>query len=474
MKKGILIALVCLLVAVTGVGIYAIKGENICKNVYVKGINVGGLTKEDAKSKLEKEYEMDVITFKYQSKSWKLEPSKVEMTYDIDKTIDNAYMVNRDKNVVVNIFNGFLSTVGAKKEINVVVDLNKEKVKEELQEIAKEIDVEVKNATLKVDGEKITTEKEKEGLKLEIDKTIKKLVDTVKNGKFEEELIVTKIEPEVVSSDLENIDTLLGSYSTVLVDSTPARVENIKLACSSNNDLIIMPDEEFSYNEHTGDRSKENGYKSAHVIQGGEVTNGVGGGICQVSSTMFNTVLYAGLEIVSRTNHSIPSDYVGLGRDATVSDYGTDFIFKNSLKNPVFIKSYCDGKRVYCQIFGHKSDKQNIEISAVVNAVISNNTIETKDPNLEEGVTEVIERGRVGRRVTTYRIYYDKDGKEINKELVCSSYYPAKNKEVKVGTKKKEQTQPENPGGTGGNGGTEGGGGTAPNPPSSEGGEVTP
>ena len=109
-----------------------------------------------------------------------------------------------------------------------------------------------------------------------------------------------------------------------------------------------MPGESFSYNEHTGTRTISNGYKNAPVIVQGVVQEGIGGGVCQVSSTLYNAVLYAGLEIESIKNHSIPSSYVPKGRDATVSGGAIDFIFKNNLKYPVYIKNSVYGNTLTC------------------------------------------------------------------------------------------------------------------------------
>ena len=205
-----------------------------------------------------------------------------------------------------------------------------------------------------------------------------------------------------------------------------------------------MPGQEFSYNNYTGERTKENGYKDAHVISGGEVTFGTGGGVCQVSSTIFNSVLYAGLDIVTRINHSIPSTYVGLGRDATVNDSGIDFVFKNNYENPVFIKNYYNNGKITCQIFGVESDKKDIEISTTVNATIEYSTIKQVDTNISEGATKALESGRKGYSVTTYRIFYDKDGNEIKKETVCQSHYPSKNAVIAVGSNKSNSNNNSN------------------------------
>ena len=449
MKKGIGIGVLLLVIILMGIGVYSLSSDKIAKNVYVKDVNIGKLTKDEAKDKIIKEYHMEPFKFNYQDDEWIIESEKVNVTYDIDKTIENAYNVNRNSNIFANIFKSIKSTIGFKTKVNVVVDFDKDKLNKELEKISEDINVEVKNATLDVKDDKVKVVKEKTGLELDRKSSIENFVKTLQSGIFEEELVVTKIEPEVRSSDLKNIDTLLGSYSTVLSDRSAGRVENIKLAAKKTSDVLLMPGEEFSYNEHTGIRNAENGYKNAAVISGGKVVDGLGGGVCQVSSTMFNTVLYAGLDIVSRTNHSIRSSYVPLGRDATVTDGAIDFVFRNGHKNPVFIKNYYSNGRITCQIFGVKSDKQKIEIQTSINATIPYGVREKSDSTLKEGERKILERGRTGYKVTTYRIFYDKNGKVVKKETVCSSYYPKKDEEVAVGTQKVEEQKPEegqNPG----------------------------
>lgn len=435
MKKGIVLGILCLILILLGIGIYPIKGDKIAKNVYVSDINIGNLTKDAAKEKLNNEYKMETFNFKYKNDEWSVDPKEIEVTYDIDKTINNAYDVNREGNIIVNIFKSLKSMAGAKTEINVAINCNEDKLEKQLKNISKDINVEVKNATLKINNDNVEVVKEENGLELNIESSKKNFISNLQNGNFSEELIVTKIEPKINSSDLEKIDTLLGSYTTVLSDVSYERVENIKLAAKKTSDILLMPGEEFSYNKHTGARNAKNGYKNAHVISGGEVAYGMGGGICQVSSTMFNSVLYAGLDIVSRTNHSIPSDYVALGRDATFSDSGIDFVFKNNYKNPVFIKNYYSNGTVTCQIFGVKSDNKKIEIATKLNSTIPYSTTKQKDSSLPKGSTKILEVGRTGYRVTTYRIYYDEKGKKTKTETVCSSYYPSKNSVVAVGTK---------------------------------------
>ena len=363
MKKKIILSIFLLILILTGLGVYCINGDKISKNVYVQNINIGDLTKDEAKDKLSSEYKIQSFKFNYKEKTWDIDPKTLDINYDLDKTINKAYDVNRKGNIIQNIFKSLQNLAGIKTKVNLVMNCDEDKLKSELEKISKEVNKDSKDATIKIEKKKVKVVKEETGLKLDIEKTKENFIEDINKGKSTQKLVVSQIKPKIKSSDLKGIDTLLGSYSTTLYDSGYGRVQNIKLATKKTSDVILMPGETFSYNKHTGVRSAENGYKLAHVISSGKVAYGIGGGVCQVSSTLFNAVLYSGLDIVSRTNHSIPSTYVDVGRDATVSDSGIDFVFKNNYKHPVFIKNnYKDGV-IKCQIFGHKSDKKNIEIS---------------------------------------------------------------------------------------------------------------
>ena len=152
-------------------------------------------------------------------------------------------------------------------------------------------------------------------------------------------------QPEVTSEQLhsEILAHELGKYTTDYSSSSNDRAYNIKLACEKINGYVLAPGEEFSYNDVVGPRTVERGFRIANVYVGNTVQPGIGGGICQVSSTMYNSVVFADLEITARRNHTLPVSYVPLGRDATVSYGATDFKFKNNTNYPVEIKAIAEG-----------------------------------------------------------------------------------------------------------------------------------
>jgi vancomycin resistance protein YoaR len=135
----------------------------------------------------------------------------------------------------------------------------------------------------------------------------------------------------------------IGQYATYYNASNKNRSHNVSLAAKAINNYVVFPNESFSFNEVVGKRTKETGYLRAPVIVRGEMSEDVGGGICQISSTLFNAVDRAGLKIIKRYSHSRNVKYVPPGRDATVSWYGPDFVFQNKYDQPILIRAYASG-----------------------------------------------------------------------------------------------------------------------------------
>lgn len=209
-------------------------------------------------------------------------------------------------------------------------------------ELSQQVYIEPKNAFLDVYG---NLQPEEVGYQL--DKTaFKTLYSTYFYGKGAKTLIVPKkpIYPKVDSELLSRIrQQAIGYYVTYFNSYNKSRTNNIKKSAEAINNYVLFPGETFSFNQIVGQRTKERGYTPAPIIVRGELSEGIGGGICQVSSTLFNAVDRAGLKIVKRYSHSKRVPYVPPGRDATVSWYGPDFVFSNNYKHPILIRSKVSG-----------------------------------------------------------------------------------------------------------------------------------
>ena len=255
------------------------------------------------------------------------------------------------------------------------------------------------------------------------------------------------IMPKYTKAELEAglfADTL-GTYNTSFATSAQNRADNVALAASSINSIIMMPGDVFSFNQALGERTIANGYKVAHAYAAGEVVDQVGGGICQVSSTLYNTVLLANLNIVERRSHQMTVAYVPLGRDATVNWGTTDFRFSNDTYYPIRIDAYTSGKNVYVSIVGTQPDKtMKVEIETKTLSTLDPPVTEENDPTLPVGQSKITKQGSRGYVVDAYRVVYS-NGQEVKREkLVQSRYNPTKTIK-KVGTMVVEQPVAEQP-----------------------------
>ena len=247
-------------------------------------------------------------------------------------------------------------------------------------------------------------------------------------------------QPKVTSEQLhsEILAHELGKYTTDYSSSSNDRAYNIKLACEKINGYVLAPGEEFSYNDVVGPRTVERGFRIANVYVGNTVQPGIGGGICQVSSTMYNSVVFADLEITARRNHTLPVSYVPLGRDATVSYGATDFKFKNNTNYPVEIKAIAEGGLNTIIILGtDEHPEREIKIVTSQTGTSSPKVIVEKDPELPEGEIKVESAGTNGSSHISYKVVYE-NGVEVSRKQLAKSVYAGKDRVEIHGTKKIE------------------------------------
>lgn len=248
---------------------------------------------------------------------------------------------------------------------------------------------------------------------------------------------VTVTEPANTTEFLESklFSATLASYSTTFSTAAANRADNVALAASKINDTILAPGEVFSYAEVLGNPSLANGFKVAPVYENGKTSQGVGGGVCQVSSTLYSAVLYADLEVVTRQNHSLTVAYVPKGQDATFAYGAIDFKFKNNTGYPVKISAGTNGGRLTVSIIGAKRDvERTVQLSHRTVSTTEPTVKETKDPTLPVGTKQVTSAGKTGYVVETTKTVYE-NGKEVSSKMITRSTYRMVPTEVTVGTK---------------------------------------
>ena len=312
-----------------------------------------------------------------------------------------------------------------------------------MKTIYKTLSKEGKNATLDKNNDyKIVAEQY--GAKYDLDDSISAF-NKAKEGK-EFEVKAKAIVPSITKEDLEKnlFKDVLGEYTTT-VNGSYVRKNNVRLAGEKCN-VILLPGEEFSYNQTVGKRTKENGFGEAGAYLNGETVQEVGGGVCQASSTLYNAVVLANLEVTERTNHTYISSYVPIGRDATVSWGGPDFKFKNNRDYPIKIEASYAGGKLTCKIIGTDVDGSYVKFTSERTGDVAYNTKYENDATIPEGQQVTKQAGSNGGRAVSYRLVYDKDGKLLSKKKEAKSYYKGHEAIIAVGTMKVEhapEAQPE-------------------------------
>ncbi|MFO7820194.1 MAG: VanW family protein [Halanaerobacter sp.] len=243
-------------------------------------------------------------------------------------------------------------------------------------------------------------------------------------------LIPSEVEAYGIKIKKYNLRSVLATHTTYFKNSDKERSSNIKLAAQKIDGRVIKAGDSFSFNQVVGPRTKERGFKESAEIVNNEYVTGVGGGVCQVSSTLYNSVLFAGLEIIERKNHSRPVTYVPLGRGATVYYDLIDFKFKNNFSHPIMIMAKVVDKQLTITLLGKDP---GIDVKVVTSApqTIDPEVIEKSDSDLEQGNKEVVQKSKVGYKVRTRRVIKS-DSKIIEDELISEDIYPPINKIIKV------------------------------------------
>ena len=246
--------------------------------------------------------------------------------------------------------------------------------------------------------------------------------NAAENEVFEIQLAIEY--PEVTEAKLSGkmFEDVLASYTTKYNPGEVNRTHNMSLAGQKVNGTVLAPGQVFSYNGVVGERTVAKGYKNAKIFENGKVVDGLAGGICQVSTTIYNAALYSNMEIVERKNHSFPVSYAPMGQDATVVMGAIDFKFKNTTSNPVKVTCSISGGNCTVSILGIKEKNYKVEISNVTTGSTPFGVEYQHDASLEIGKEKVIQNGSNGYTIKSTRKVYE-NGTLIKTEALPSSYY---------------------------------------------------
>lgn len=422
--------------------------EKIYPGVTVQNVSLGGMTKDEAKMKLKQSFEGEidnkVLPINIEGETFNLNYSEISPTYDIDGTVEEAFNIGKEH----GLLGKYLFIKGKKEnEIGLAFSYDEEKLKDFEKKVVEDVNQDPVNASIKIVGDKIEVKPEEDGICVDIDTLDSKIKERLNGNLDSEDALDVEAEvtkAKITSEDLSKIKDVMGSFSTSYGTSAAGRSHNIELATNLINGTILMPGDTFSFNDVVGPRTEEAGFQEAGTYVGNKVEPGIGGGICQVSTTLYRAVMRANLRSTERTNHSMAVGYALPGLDATVAYGYLDYKFKNTYDFPIYIQGYTAGKVVTYNIYGDKSALDG-KTYDMVNEILETLPSETKivdDPTLDVG-TEVNEGGGMtGYRASSYQVTYE-NGVEVNREKISTDTYTKVDVVIKKGTKPVTPAEPE-------------------------------
>lgn len=457
-KKNIIFGLITIiLIIVLGVIFYFNSiNEKISKwedkvypNVEVYGVNIGGLSKEEAKNKLNDNLQELIMDKKLLvtdgNKTIELNYSELKPEYKIDEIVDNALNYGKDKNLFQknSLIEGNKIT-----ELDAQITYDENQLLAFEEKVKESFNVAPKNAEVTVNSGKVSIKDEVIGKSIDENELHKKLLENI-NGNVDEEktieIVLKDTQPKIKAEDLKKITGKISEYSSSYVNTGDGRVKNMQIAAETVSGTIIMPGEEFSYNELIGDTTPDKGYEKANTYVGDEIVPDYGGGICQVSTTLYRAVMRANIRSTERMNHSMIVSYSEPGLDATVANGYIDYKFVNTYDFPIYIQGYVNGGVVNFSIYGNVEAMGNktYDLISVVNEKIAPEVVYKEDNTLEEGKEVVKSYGMTGYKATAYQVTYE-NGVEVNRELISNDTYLKTDTIVRKGTKKKETNKDNN------------------------------
>ena len=381
-KKAILIPIISV-ATVVAIGLIAFfimsatvketPKDVIAHNVYIGNMDVSGMTKAEAEKQLEakqKEYEKEVV--KLSAEGTVEEATLKELGFEI-KDMDEMIEKALDYGKKGSIWKKYKQLKDLEKTayvIEIKYGVNKSDTKDTITEKITSLENQAQNAEIKRENGQFIITEGKRGKKVELDESVK-VIQTFFDKEWEAgkkstiELPTVLDDPDIKTEDLEKVKSVLGTFTTTFGSTADNRGRNIVNATGKINGTLVMPGEEFSTEKTMAPFTTKNGYYAGGTFQDGQVVQTIGGGVCQVSTTLYNALILAELEITQRAPHSMTVGYVKVSQDAAIASGYKDLKFKNNTQSPIYIEGIIAGGKVTFNIYGEETRPAGRKVSFV-------------------------------------------------------------------------------------------------------------
>lgn len=422
-----------------GTNVYPASGEGIENLVAASAVTSEEEEDDDAVDPAMKAAEAaDAPEDEPESAAADSEPIGIRLRVDVDNAVTEAFSLMRDMTVPYETFMLQIQQIASGKEIAPAPDYDTKSVDRFIEYLSAFLDTPAVNSSITMEDNQLVYTNEAMGRGIDREALTTAILSTDPLSGKTISIPMHDLEPSITREMLQSKFILRGSYTTSFSDSTSNRKYNIRFGAEKINGTILKPGDVFSANDTLGKRTRKNGWKNAGAYESGEVVQQAGGGVCQLSSTLYNAALYADMEIVERRNHSMPVHYVDRGRDATINSVGNiiDFKFRNNTSSDVIIMAYTTGNTLHMEIYGipfETDEYDRIEIRTKQRSSVSIKTEYEYVNDKPASYSKTISKGSKGYTVQTYKDYYLGATLVKTDDLGLSKYnmYP---KKVQVGT----------------------------------------
>ena len=433
-----------------------LEGDTFIDGIIINGTSVSGMTKEQALATLRPNQPAEPtldISLDLDGVVYPLDLSTLPLTSTLDSVVDEAYNYLRltgteDDQALVNIYNQRMALLTAPIEFNSAYTLATDAVGQIVTSTLSNATSSAVDAVITgfspETGEFEYTNSQR-GYEINLDTAVTDVTSLLESGVYTGVVpVVAQVtEPSFTTEMIQNEFGLIASSSSQTT-SNNSRNHNIRITCEKINGLILQPGETFSFNEFVGPRNESTGYEVAGVIENGQSAQAYGGGICQVSSMIYQSVIKSDLEVIERHPHMWPSTYAVAGTDAAVDWGNQDFSFRNSSEYPIALSAYWDPdtSKITVSIYGHQfPDGEYILFEGETLSTTPAGVQYIANGELPVGETNNLRPAHDGVTATSYQIWCDASGNEIRRVELPNSVYSTITAQIEVGTLNPDGTQ---------------------------------
>lgn len=427
--------------------VYAENDSTICKGVFIDQVDVSGMTASQAGAAVAEYLEslrVKKLAVMVSDNLVQTDLAGIGYTADYTEAVDQALKFGKSGNLIKRY-----KELKDIEQGNVVLPLEYsfdiQKLREWVESSVSAYNIAPVNATVKRENGKFIYTDEIAGSKVNVEQTVQAISDAVNNWSRQDLLVEAVMEedkPQYTRESVELCNTIIGSFTTDFSSSASGRAANLENGARLINNYVLYPGEVFSAYKVLTPFTKENGYHLAGAYLNGIVVDSLGGGVCQVSTTLYNAVLEAELEVVERHPHSMTISYVDLSRDAAIAGTYKDLKFRNNTDAPIVIEAYTKNRKITFNIWGHETrDRVNRKVVYETKIISKTNPpadVVTEDPSKPKSYKKVTQSAHTGYKAQLYKIVYE-NGKEVSRELVNTSTYKAEPRYVTVGTMEEKE-----------------------------------